>query len=47
MAAWQADPAHGLARLEGSLAHALAQVQAIGERRIRSGTMPTEEVSGS
>ena len=46
-AAWQANRQHTLARLEENLTHALAQVQAIRERRTRPGPMPTEGRSGS
>lgn len=35
------------ARLAENLAHALAEVQAIRERRTRPGAMPTEGRSGS
>ena len=41
-AAWQANREHTLARLEESLTHALAQVQAIRERRSKPGPVPTE-----
>ncbi len=46
-AAWQASRERNLARLEENLAHALAQVQAIRERRTSPGVMPTEGRSGS
>ena len=46
-AAWQANWEHTLARLEENLAHGLAQVQAIRERRPRPGPRPTERRSGS
>jgi hypothetical protein len=47
-AAWQAKRAHTLARLQENLSHALAQVQAIRERRTRpGGPMPTGGRSGS
>ncbi len=46
-AAWQANREHTLARLEENLTHALAQFQAIRERRTRPGAMPTEGRSGS
>ncbi len=46
-AAWQAKREYALARLEENLSHALAQVQAIRERRTRPGAMPTEARSGS
>jgi hypothetical protein len=46
-AAWQANREHALARLEKNLEHGLAQVQAIRERRTRSGSMGTEGRSRS
>jgi hypothetical protein len=46
-AAWQAKRAHTLARLEENLTYALAQVQAIRERRTRPGAIPTEGRGGS
>ncbi len=46
-AAWQRKREHTLAQLEENLSHALAQVQAIRERRTRPGAMPTEGRSGS
>ncbi len=45
--AWQRKREHTLVRLEENLMHALAQVQAIRERRTRPGPMPTEGRSGS
>jgi hypothetical protein len=46
-AAWQANREYTLARLKENLTHALAQVQAIRERRTRPCAMPTGERSGS
>ncbi len=43
---WQRKREHTLARLEENLTHALAQVQAIRDRRTRPGAMPTEGRSG-
>ncbi len=46
-AAWQANREHTLARLEENLTHALAQLQAIRERRTGPGSMPTGGRNGS
>ncbi len=46
-AAWQANRKDALARIEENLEHALAQVQAVRERRTRPGPMPTGGRSGS
>ncbi len=46
-AAWQRKRMDELARLEENLSHALAQVQAIRERRTKPGSMPTGGRNGS
>ena len=45
--AWRAHLQHALAWIEENLAHALAQVQAIRQRRARPGLMTTEGRGGS